>query len=579
MSNSLFMFTVGPVQSFISKARKTQDLYAGSFILSYLCRAGMNKIKEYNSEIIFPDIDNAYVPNRFLAIINGETKVEELQEIGKSVEKEVRRAFTEMGDVVLKRLRISNKPAGFDEQIKHHLEIYWVFMPFDKKEYLDCYKKMGSNMGSVKNIRCFEQLEEESGRKCSIDGEHNALFYKDINRRRAFITNKALRLNDISDKYLDDGEALGAVSFLKRCVDRYFNLIGESYDAEFPSTPHIALTNALHRLEDINTEYKGISERKFDADLVYKLKEDQNASVDTQDQTAKEIYELLDKERINYSPYYAMMLFDGDDIGKWYCGYNLKDGAILKDFQTRLSKELGHFAIQLREEVLVFPRGKPIYTGGEDFLGLINLDHIVNVMKELRERFARLDLSSYSTYKLTFSAGIAIAHYKTPLAEVLKWARRMGQEAKGRDTGKDAFGVAVLKHSGEIEKTVLPWKTNEGTWTVDLIQACLELLKDDKFSTNFIKSIDMEFSKMMVDGDLITGAIDNPDVLFESEINRLLKRSCEMDGKDKSRPREIERFELILKQLRVASRKPINFINALRIIRFLAKEVKYINVN
>ena len=35
-NNSLFLFTIGPVQSFISHARKAQDFYMGSFMLSYL---------------------------------------------------------------------------------------------------------------------------------------------------------------------------------------------------------------------------------------------------------------------------------------------------------------------------------------------------------------------------------------------------------------------------------------------------------------------------------------------------------------------------------------------------------------
>ncbi len=34
MNNHLFLFTLGPVQSFIAQARKTQDLYAGSETLS-----------------------------------------------------------------------------------------------------------------------------------------------------------------------------------------------------------------------------------------------------------------------------------------------------------------------------------------------------------------------------------------------------------------------------------------------------------------------------------------------------------------------------------------------------------------
>ncbi len=35
----LFLFTIGPVQSFIAQARKTRDLYAGSAILGEIIDA------------------------------------------------------------------------------------------------------------------------------------------------------------------------------------------------------------------------------------------------------------------------------------------------------------------------------------------------------------------------------------------------------------------------------------------------------------------------------------------------------------------------------------------------------------
>ncbi len=578
MSRSLFSFSVGPVQSFISKARKTQDLYAGSFILSYLCRTGMNKIVEYGSEIILPDPTNAYVPNRFLAIVN-ETDPKKLQLIGKSVENAVRKKFINMGETILQRLGFHNKPKGFTEQIERHLEIYWVFMPFDEKDYPDCYKNIGARLGSVKNTRCFEQLEEEPGRKCSIDGEHNALFFKGINRGKAFITNEAIELNNISDKYLEDGEALCAISFVKRCADKYFESIGVDYNSDFESTSRIALADAITRLENTNPEDKELSKCDFDSDIVYELKSKQIKPEDVQDRKAKKIYDLLKENEIVYSPYYAIVLFDGDNMGKWYCGNNLRDEILLREFQTKLSKDLGRFAEEVREEVLVLPKGKPVYTGGEDFLGFINLNYLISVMKKLRERFAKIDLSAYSDKTLTFSAGVAIAHFKTPLSEVLKWARRMEQEAKNRDNNKDAFGIAVLKHAGEIEKAILPWKLEEGIWITDLMQGCLRYLHEGKFSSNFIINIDNEFSKMMVDGDLITEKINDPDGIFETELLRLLKRSCEIDSKDKSRTQEINRFWDTLRHLKTGSRELANFINVLKIIRFLEREVKYINDN
>ena len=81
----MLMFTVGPVQSFIEAARKTEDLWMGSYILSYLIATAMEKIQGDGVEIIYPAIgtDSPFdfwreqdpttpsFPNLFLAIGDG----------------------------------------------------------------------------------------------------------------------------------------------------------------------------------------------------------------------------------------------------------------------------------------------------------------------------------------------------------------------------------------------------------------------------------------------------------------------------------------------------------------------------
>lgn len=76
--NHIFILSIGPVQSFIAQARKTQDLYAGSQILSQLVEAGINAIPELDreKELIFPylndNITTKSLPNRFVAIVNND---------------------------------------------------------------------------------------------------------------------------------------------------------------------------------------------------------------------------------------------------------------------------------------------------------------------------------------------------------------------------------------------------------------------------------------------------------------------------------------------------------------------------
>ena len=72
-------FTFGPVQSFVAQARRTRDLYAGSFLLSHLAMAAMAAV-EKPGELVLPDFaglqknvrDHASAPNRFIAQFDSE---------------------------------------------------------------------------------------------------------------------------------------------------------------------------------------------------------------------------------------------------------------------------------------------------------------------------------------------------------------------------------------------------------------------------------------------------------------------------------------------------------------------------
>src|SRR3990172_6524588 len=93
---AFLLFAIGPVQEFIATARKTQDLWAGSYLLSYLSWSAMKVVSENfgPDSLIFPDLcgqpfadmwlidkglqiekpkseelSSPTLPNRFLAIV------------------------------------------------------------------------------------------------------------------------------------------------------------------------------------------------------------------------------------------------------------------------------------------------------------------------------------------------------------------------------------------------------------------------------------------------------------------------------------------------------------------------------
>ncbi|HHW01214.1 MAG TPA: type III-B CRISPR-associated protein Cas10/Cmr2 [Thermoanaerobacterales bacterium] len=543
MSQYLLLFSFGPVQSFIAQARKTQDLYSGSYILSHLCRKAAQKLsQEVKCEIVFPDMKNKSVPNRFVALVDGAAV--NLSAVGKEIEECARAEFKKIANEALNKLGLK-KPPGFDEQMAKNLSVQWVILPFDGKGYRESFKKLEVLLGAIKNTRSFDQLVEK-GRKCSVCGERNVKFYrktedesktgKNVHKKlfsREVCVFEYNEFKNVELKHLQPGEGLCGVCFTKRVAEKYFT---DDFEKDFPSTAKIALFDPLDRLEKNGV----IVPQKIEEEAIFDLKSGRKPGRElTQEkENAEKIYEALKEKKIPFSPYYAVLLFDGDSMGKKVSSPNLKNGASLKDYHKALTKKLGEFADKVKENIIIEPRGHTVYAGGEDFLGFINLNYLFKIMKDLREEFGKIKLSEYTDEEFTFSAGVAIAHIKTPISEVLKWARKMEKEAKEiNDGGKDAFGIAVLKRSGEINKAVFKWRIGE-KWVTDIILNIYNNLQAGKLSNKFIKNLNIEFLKLVDDSGLF-----DEEKIIELEIKRLLTRACMLVEDD-------EKNELIAKTIR-----------------------------
>ena len=593
MANYLFLFTIGPVQSFIAQARKTQDLYAGSQLLSDLITFAIDKLnlpKEEN--LIFPNKNLDSKPNRFIAIIENKTE-DEIKKLGEDIKNAVNEEL----------LRIANKskkgnPPNFEKQIKDFLQIYWVALPLS--DYKKDYAEIERYLGAVKNVRVFSQLEE-TGRKCSLCGERNVLFYKltDSEEKKGGLELrndgllKKLYVKDVvyfnpkKEEYkfkMEKGEGLCAVCFTKRFYPT----------SSFPSTAEIALMDVIPKEEFDKFKYD--AQLFYDENLTEKYFEKHGIreSVKTVKRQVNNILEKFNLKSSSLPKYYAIIAFDGDNMGKWLSGDSalLKENIDLEKFHKELSKRLGEFAKNAKGE-LIEPKGKAVYAGGDDFIGFVNLNHLFDVMQKLRDKFdeqVNKPLKENEEFgiksDLTFSAGVAIAHYKIPLSEVLNWARKMEKEAKEIDDGKeakeidnvkDAFAIAVLKHSGEINKTVYKWKyANE--WTTDLMDDIVKKLITNKFSNTFIKNLNIEFARLTDAEGKLTVKTD----ILSTELKRLLRRSCNEPKKGRTQKKYdeetgitslVDKLEKIYKKKKEKEYSFDNFVSLLNIADFIARHI------
>ncbi len=589
MSRYLLLFSLGPVQSFISQARKTHDLYAGSMLLSYLVHKAIEVVGEDN--LIFPKIGEA-MPNRFLAEVP-ETETD-LQAFGEQVEKAVRSEWQEIANAALKGIPL--KPIGFDQQVAGLLEIFWAIEPLESEaQYRETVSRLEKNLAAIKNVRPFTQYgwqdgnKGEQGRKCSLDGQRNVLFYKSKNGFDRSETGSPLystpRSVYISQQFppgvnLQPGEGLSAVSFIKR---RY----RPANAPDFESTAEIALMDVLSKLgaDDETGELKtciglitNLNAQLFyeenasgDALLKYLneagVKED---SADSYKRCSEKVTKAAEKTDLKMMKYYAVLTFDGDDMGKWLSGENLKDQSQLRIFQGAFATCLADFA-KAAQQRLNKDSGQTVYAGGDDFLGFVNLNHLLPVIKELRLLYhEKVDmplhhLKKRDADKIAFSAGICVAHYKEPLSLVLQEAKNAQKEAKKLD-GKDAFAVVVIKGSGESHTTVLPF--GENAENVKGLKTLTDALIREDFSNNFIKTMRLEFERVMdFKGDRSTF-----EEVFKAELKRLLQRATRKEWSKERKKREAETMTDNLMEL-FGTRNTENFFQMLHIADFFQREM------
>jgi CRISPR-associated protein Cmr2 len=433
-NNSLFLFTIGPVQSFISQARKAQDFYMGSFMLSYFTFIAMKEVFEkYGpTSIIYPDlykqplmdwylknkglepknfnpdhITVPTIPNRFVAII-GTTDKNEIEKFAKNMIVKIKNEIKSAKEKILEELKIDVKLSDTQKEILQNQlsdfpQIYWVAIPWRRGEndlqiddlkdfftedkikkwkelykfanekgeyppnigflYEFLYTALEKSMGARKNLRKFKQ-KPEAGRKCSVCGERNVLFYRDEENPFFIIKNieffyegrkngsfVEIDKEKIAYKIIDKKEGLCALCFLKRTFEIYLeNKVGSIFrDFSFPSVAEVACADFKEKAKELR-EFKEY-EDKFFEDIpvrylkilslpklnlketlegswfyeenisVKKFSDELGASVNfSQIESLKNCLRNLYAKAGKPKKYYAILYLDGDNMGKWLSG-------------------------------------------------------------------------------------------------------------------------------------------------------------------------------------------------------------------------------------------------------------------
>lgn len=622
----MLMFTIGPAQSFIEAARKTEDMWMGSYILSYLTATAMEKVQgDGDVELIYPaikeqspfefwkeqDPTTPSIPNLFLAIGDGTLSQDDLAKRAGDAESEVNTVFDQMAKRVLNKAfsiwRGSYVEDLYKKQISGFFNVYWVITQEEiGQSYGAWYAHTASSLAAVKNCRAFKQVSE-FGRKCSLDGTREILHKKEGKDESEQIRNAMDWWADFArrtPRHCRQKEALCAVSLTKRMGRHYLENHSRFKDEfkdkgerpRFPSTSEVATAAFKERILckpdafDVYTKFcKAVIElRQSDDDEAKipiiqplpKIKCPIPNNVDgewlyeeTWNSTYLERYYNIDwviqQDQIKHCEKLRKKLvgiLEGEP-GKYYAAIAL-DADNMGEVNRQTENRKKHEANS--RQLIEFTKDaqrivEKEHLGKLTYAGGDDLLALAN-LRDLLPILKKLH-KAFPDDLTTISAGVCIAHNKMPLTNVLAHARRMEKEAKNIDNNKNAIGIALFKRSGNISQIVTKWQY-DNLEVLAISKKLLKLLQDGEVSKRFLYDFRKTFAKVVEGEDNFPMELDQ---VIESEFRRIMKSAHSDKGTQDEVSEEIIK---LIAELIYCIQPFSEFLGYLEIVSFVARESK-----
>ncbi|MBQ6773187.1 MAG: type III-B CRISPR-associated protein Cas10/Cmr2 [Synergistaceae bacterium] len=423
--NYLLEISIGPVQDFISAARRTRDLWFGSMMLSELAKAAALDVKNNHGELIFPapDNDKDLEPDSSLSVANiilAEFKnadSQKLRDVSRSALKAAKSRLKKYADDVLTKMGHWIVRPIYEAQIDDIIEFYSAWVPVINDDYYSARSNVARLLASRKNIRNFNANPNRDGLrlpKSSLDGLRESVLIGDMSSLPEGVRIKP-------------NESLDAIGLIKRVP---VNNAAERERNKFYSITRVALSSW--------TRGRG---SRFVNDPEFKRRYEELLQADEFDiDTIK--YYLRDLEKyLPDAPYIAFICADGDKMGAALSSMKSPDE------HRNFSRKLSGFAIRARN--IVNNHGVCIYTGGDDVMAFVPVDKALECARSLHDLFENI----MGEFGASLSVGVAIAHAMENLSMLLEYGReaesiaKKGIKNRAVLEGNDRNGLAVTVRS------------------------------------------------------------------------------------------------------------------------------------
>ena len=144
--NYLLQISIGPVQDFISAARRTRDLWFGSMLLGEIAKSVAQTVQSEGGKLIFPaaaDINELGKLEGIANIILAEfdnADTEKLKSISDKACEEANKKLKEYADKVFSKMQRFIVKDRYYSQINEIIEFYSAWVPVDS-DYSSARKK------------------------------------------------------------------------------------------------------------------------------------------------------------------------------------------------------------------------------------------------------------------------------------------------------------------------------------------------------------------------------------------------------------------------------------------------------
>jgi CRISPR-associated protein Cmr2 len=476
MTAHLLTIAIGPVQEFIAAARRTRDLWFGSFLLSEISKAAARAVQDHGGHLIFPaphgeDLQRGSALN-VANIILAEVHNHDPEPMARSVKEAAQLRWKEFASAA----HFDNAPVlredVWKEQVDDVVEVYSAWVPFTAENYAAQRQRLVRLLAGRKNCRDFQPGNGRDGLlKSSLDGLRETVLGENRASWPARFR-RGLRVRE--------GEQLDVVGLVKRTAEGHKPYPSVSRIAADPwlrgiaTSPHgpqvlqllrdacadLESDSLLHRInvDRLHTDYQVLP---YEGTALYRTRHHElRQETGADEMRFAELSEALRSvERHAFraglgaepNPYLAVLVADGDQMGKALSQLRTPDQ------HRAFSRELSRFAGDA-ETIVCKYRGVLVYSGGDDVLAFLPVDQCLDCARELYTAFRRTmekALDKVSVARPTLSVGLAVGHFLEDLEDLLGYGRVAEKAAKHPD--RNGLAVHLHKRGGAPVKVRRRW--------------------------------------------------------------------------------------------------------------------------